>query len=158
MKTLASLVLSVGLIVPAFAEDTASTMSVPSPLEAWQADPTVIFNGADVNIDDFKWIARPVVVFATSPADPRFAEQMELLADRVEELVVRDVVVIVDTDDETLSDLRRKLRPRDFMMVLIGKDGGVKLRKPFPYDVRELTRSIDKMPLRQQEIRERRGS
>ncbi|WP_224826548.1 DUF4174 domain-containing protein [Cognatishimia sp. MH4019] len=158
MKTLASLVLSVGLIAPAFAEETASTMSVVSPLEAWQDDPTVILNGADVNIDDFKWIARPVIVFATSPADPRFAEQMELLADRVDELMIRDVVVIVDTDDETLSDLRRKLRPRDFMMVLIGKDGGVKLRKPFPYDVRELSRSIDKMPLRQQEIRERRGS
>lgn len=157
MKTLASLMLSVGLMAPAFAEET-STMSVQSPLEAWQADPTVILKGEDVNIDDFKWTARPVVVFATSPADPRFAEQMELLADRVDELVVRDVVVIVDTDDDTLSDLRRKLRPRDFMMVLIGKDGGVKLRKPFPYDVRELTRSIDKMPLRQQEIRERRDS
>ncbi|MEL7212945.1 MAG: DUF4174 domain-containing protein [Pseudomonadota bacterium] len=158
MKTLASLVLSVGLIAPAFAEDTATTMSLPSPLETWQEDPTTIFNGSEVDIDDFKWIARPVVVFATSPADPRFAEQMELLAERTDELIVRDVVVIVDTDDETLSDLRRKLRPRDFMMVLIGKDGGVKLRKPFPYDVRELTRSIDKMPLRQQEIRERRGS
>lgn len=157
MKTLASLVLSVGLMVPAFAEETTATMSILSPLEAWQQDPTIVFNGADVDIDDFKWVARPVVVFATSPADPRFAEQMELLADRVDELIIRDVVVIVDTDDETLSDLRRKLRPRDFMMVLIGKDGGVKLRKPFPYDVRELTRSIDKMPLRQQEIRERRG-
>ena len=36
-------------------------------------------------------------------------------------------------------------------------DGQVKLRKPLPWDVRELTRSIDKMPLRQQEIDEGRG-
>lgn len=158
MKTLVSLMLSAGLMSAAHAQDTATTMSVLSPVESWQADPLVVLDGADVDIEDFKWIARPVVVFATSPADPRFAQQMELLAALPDELVKRDVVVIVDTDDETLSDLRRKLRPRDFMMVLIGKDGGVKLRKPFPYDVRELSRSIDKMPLRQQEIDERRGS
>jgi hypothetical protein len=40
------------------------------------------------------------------------------------------------------------------MLTLIGKDGGVKLRKPFPWDVREITRSVDKMPMRQREIRE----
>ncbi len=43
------------------------------------------------------------------------------------------------------------------MLVLVGKDGSVYLRKPFPWDVRELSRSIDKMPLRQQEMRDRRG-
>jgi hypothetical protein len=41
------------------------------------------------------------------------------------------------------------------MLTLIGKDGEVKLRKPFPWDVREISRSIDKMPMRQREIRER---
>ncbi|MEM9709036.1 MAG: DUF4174 domain-containing protein [Pseudomonadota bacterium] len=39
------------------------------------------------------------------------------------------------------------------MLTLIGKDGTVKLRKPRAWDVRELSRSIDKMPLRQDEIR-----
>jgi len=63
------------------------------------------------------------------------------------------VVIIVDTDPSGESALRTKLRPRGFMMVLIGKDGQVKLRKPLPWDVRELTRSIDKMPLRRQEMR-----
>ena len=42
-------------------------------------------------------------------------------------------------------------------MVLIGKDGSVKLRKPLPWDVREISRTIDKMPVRQREIRERRS-
>ena len=32
------------------------------------------------------------------------------------------------------------------------KDGQVKLRKPFPWDVREISRAIDKFPLRRQEI------
>jgi hypothetical protein len=37
--------------------------------------------------------------------------------------------------------------------VIMGKDGEVELRKPRPWDVREISRTIDKMPLRQQEIR-----
>jgi len=37
--------------------------------------------------------------------------------------------------------------------VLIGKDGNVKLRKPFAWGMRELSRVIDKMPMRQQEIK-----
>jgi hypothetical protein len=41
------------------------------------------------------------------------------------------------------------------MMVLIGKDGEVELRKPFPWTVREVSRSIDKMPIRQREMGER---
>ena len=42
--------------------------------------------------------------------------------------------------------------------MLVGKDGGTKLRKPFPWDVRELTASIDKMPMRREELRRRRLS
>ena len=65
------------------------------------------------------------------------------------------MIIITDTDPAARSPLRQELRPRGFGLVLVGKDGRVALRKPAPWDVRELTRSIDKMPLRQQEIRER---
>lgn len=113
-------------------------------------------DGVDVNLSDFLWVARPIVVFADTPADPRFIEQMELLAARPEELAARDVVIITDTDPSARSDLRRELRPRGFMLVVIGKDGN-RLRKPAPWSVREITRSIDKMPLRQEEIRLRKA-
>ena len=110
---------------------------------------------ADIQLDQFKWTARPFVVLAESPSDPRFAEQMSLLRKDPEPLVDRDVIVLVDTDPNAESELRKKLRPRGFMLVLIGKDGGVKLRKPFPWSVRELSRAIDKLPIRQQELRSR---
>ena len=111
-----------------------------------------MFDAADVDLDAFQWIARPVIIFADTDADPAFQRQLELLNDRLDELVERDVVLIVDTNPTERSALRTKLRPRGFMLTLIGKDSGVKLRKPFPWDVRELTRQIDKMPMRRQEI------
>jgi len=82
---------------------------------------------------------------------------MELLAERPEELIERDVVVITDTDPDANSPIRQELRPRGFALVLIGKDGFKYLRKPRPWDVREISRSIDKMPLRQDEMRSGRG-
>ncbi len=136
------------------AAPVAAADGATSPLDTWTADPTTIFESAEVDLDDFKWIARPVIVFADAPEMPAFKSQIELFEARIDELVARDVVLIVDTAPADRSDIRQKLRPRGFMLVLMGKDGGVKLRKPFPWDVRELTRQIDKMPIRQQEIRD----
>ena len=101
----------------------------------------------------YLWENRPVVVFADSPNDPNFIEQMELLDAEKAALDERDVIVLTDTDPSAASDLRKELRPRGFVIVLIGKDGGVKLRKASPWNVRELSRVIDKMPMRQQEMR-----
>ena len=130
----------------------ATDSTVPDPLEAWQADKSVVFDAGEIDLETFKWTARPVVIFADSENDPAFQRQLELLAARADELIERDVVLITDTNPTARSALRTKLRPRGFMLTLIGKDGGVKLRKPFPWDVRELTRQIDKMPIRRQEI------
>lgn len=118
------------------------------------SEETLFFSMNEVNLSQFKWKKRPVVVFADSELDPAFIDQMSLLRARPDELLHRDVVVIVDTEPEPISDLRRKLRPRGFMLVLMSKEGSVTVRKPFPWDVREITRSIDKTPIRQREIRE----
>lgn len=123
-----------------------------------KGDSLAIVATVDTNLNDFLWVARPVVVFADSPADPRFKKQMDLLEALPDELHLRDVVVITDTDPDADTPLREKLRPRGFMLVLIGKDGTVLLRKPIPWNVRELTRSIDKLPARQQEMRDRRDA
>jgi len=152
MKRLLVAVVALGLAGPAAATDAAAP---PTPVERWQEDRTVVFDAAEIDLAAFQWLARAVVVFADSPNDPRFVQQMELLAALPGELAKRDVVVITDTDPKALSDIRKKLRPRGFMLVLMAKDGTVNLRKPFPWDVRELSRAIDKMPLRQQEMRER---
>lgn len=117
---------------------------------------TVFSQATETDLSQFVWKKRPIVVFADSDADPRYNEQIELLMATLSELDARDVVVLTDTDPAAKSALRLKLRPRGFMLVIIGKDGGVKLRKPFPWDVREISRSIDKMPMRKRELREQK--
>ena len=139
----------ISLVFAGFIAATASAQSADVPAE----DP--LFLPADMaDLSEFQWKKRPVLVFANSENDPAFVSQMEYLQDREDELRLRDVIVLTDTDPAARSPLRLRMRPRGFMLVLVDKEGGIELRKPFPWDVREITRSIDKMPLRQREIRE----
>lgn len=146
MKKILALVFAGLFALPAGAADTAEG---PPELP--------LMDGVAVDLNEFLWIKRPIVVFADTPNDPRFIQQMELLNEDIEAIVLRDVIVLTDTDPDARSDLRQRLRPRGFSLVLIDKDGEVKLRKPAPWDMREIRRSIDKWPTRQQEIRERLG-
>ncbi len=128
-----------------------------SLVDRWNEDRTQVFDASEVDLDELRWIARPIIVFGESEFEPQFRRQLDLLITEADELATRDVILITDTDPDARSDLRTRFRPRAFMLAIVGKDGQIKLRKPAPWDVREISRSIDKMPLRQQEIRDRRG-
>jgi hypothetical protein len=147
-----TLLIACGLVCFAAAAQDGSATDVASaafaPVAAAEAAPLDAYRGAQ----------RPLVVFSDRPDDAAYVQQMRFLETRWGELVDRDVVLIVDTDPAAASDLRKRLRPRGFMMVLIDKDGTVALRKPFPWDVRELSRAIDRMPTRREELRNRRAA
>lgn len=113
---------------------------------------------AEVTAADHLFLMRPVVVFADSPDDPDYLRQMALLARGAADLAERDVMVITDTDPANPSALRRELRPAGFSLILMDKDWKPTLRKPLPWDVREITRAIDKMPLARAEALERHPS
>ncbi|MBO6867308.1 MAG: DUF4174 domain-containing protein [Thalassococcus sp.] len=136
----------------------ALMLSGPAAHAADGAAGVPILEAGNHELSEFLWLKRPIVVFADSPADPRYVEQINLLTERLDVLEERDVVILTDTDPAAQSTIRTELRPRGFMFVLIAKDGTKVLRKPFPWDVREITRSIDKLPLRQQEIRDQRNA
>jgi hypothetical protein len=135
-----SLVLALLLPFAAFAEDAPAF----GPVAA-----------AEVVFDEQLYVKRPIVVFADSPNDPAFIRQMELLAQSYPALEERDVVLVTDTDPEARSEWRQKLRPRGFSLVIMDKDLSPVVRKPLPWDVREISNAIDKMPLRRQELLER---
>jgi hypothetical protein len=104
---------------------------------------------------DLLFLRRPVIVFADSPHDPAFIRQMDLLARSYDALAARDVILITDTDPANPSSLRTKLRPRGFSLVLMDKDWKPSIRKPLPWEGREIVNSIDKMPIARSEALER---
>lgn len=146
MKKILAVVFAGLLAFPAGAADTAEG---PPELP--------VMSGDDVDLKEFLWLKRPIVVFADTPNDPSFIQQMDFLEEDIPAILLRDIIVVTDTDPSAKSELRRTLRPRGFMLVLMDKDGGVKMRKPAPWDMREIRRSIDKWPTRQQEIRDNLG-
>ena len=138
---------------PSPAQDSAASDLTLSESSAEAIDPMRPRDAADVTLDEFLWVARPIIIFADTPADPRFREQLQLLAERPEPLLERDVVIIVDTDPAAQSDIRTELRPRGFALVVMQKDGSVGFRRPAPRDVREIVRGIDNFSFRKEELR-----
>jgi hypothetical protein len=106
----------------------------------------------DDPIAAYKWEARPVIIFADSEKDPRFQRQVANLSSRSDDMTERDVVILMDTDPSAGSALRQMFRPRDFQIILIGKDGEIKLRRPHPITAEDLNRQIDRMPMRRREM------
>lgn len=123
-----------------------------APLRELPENELRVLPASEAEPAEFTWQARPVVIFADTAADPAFVEQLEALQRDPLPLLLRDVVVVTDTDPAAASAWRRQLRPEGFSLVLMDKDGQVKQRKPVPWSVREITRAIDKFPLRRQEI------
>jgi len=107
-----------------------------------------------VVLADQLYVKRPLVVFADSPNDPSFIRQMALLSLAFKQLADRDVILVTDTDPDANTEWRKKLRPNGFSLVIMDKDLRSVLRKPLPWDVREITAAIDKLPLRRTEVLE----
>ena len=105
----------------------AATQAAETGIEP--VDPMEPRDAAELTLEEFRWVARPIIVFADTPADPRFIEQMQLLAARPDPLMERDVVIIVDTNPDARSEIRRALRPRGFALVVLQKDGAVGFRR-----------------------------
>ena len=106
----------------------------------------------------FVGAARVFVVSAPTASDPKLLLQDHDLASFSAEMDDRDLVVvhvIGDQVGDTRADrldaaiVRRAagLVTARFGVVLIGKDGGVKLRSDVPIAVGELFRVIDAMPM-----------
>ncbi len=118
--------------------------------------PAILHVGAEAVADGlaaYRWSRRVLLLFADTPADPELRAQQADLAAHAAGLAERDMVVIVSND----AALRRQVRaPDGFAVVLVGKDGGVKLRKSSPVAFADLAATVDAMPMRREEMRQPR--
>ncbi len=115
-------------------------------------------------LDAFGWKNRVLIVFA-SPGDPGAQEQRRLLAGETKSLADRDMVVLKVLGDRVnrvfgtaASVSAQELRTdagidadRPFTAILVGKDGGIKLRADAPVTPDRLFGLIDSMPMRANE-------
>ncbi len=100
---------------------------------------------------------RRLLIFA-APDDPALIRQRDLLAALSHDLRERDVTVteITGSDPATAANRKQyKIAHDAFAVLLIGKDGGVKLRSAEPVRPERLFATIDAMPMRQDEMRRR---
>ncbi len=112
----------------------------------------------------YLWKARPLLVFSPDESGELAMQRQNLDAGRTG-IVERDMVVVEIIGDrvatltgpacqEIAADLRAfaDVSNGDFRVVLVGKDGGIKLTSQTPVAMAPLFALIDSMPMRQQEI------
>ncbi|MEO1315328.1 MAG: DUF4174 domain-containing protein [Pseudomonadota bacterium] len=104
----------------------------------------------DAGLSAYRWEARPILIFAAED-DPRLGEQLTLLREGAAELRERENVIVVGRISG--SPLAERFRPEGFTLILVGKDGGEKLRADRVVAVDALNALIDGMPMRRREMR-----
>jgi hypothetical protein len=116
-------------------------------------------------LSDYRWESRPLLLFAPTDSDPRLVETMRRIAASRCDFVDRDIVLgrIVTEGTSTLDghvvDPTQAQRlvsefgigADSFSVVLIGKDGGEKLRVAGIPDLQAIYAVIDGMPMRARE-------
>lgn len=114
-----------------------------------------------------QWKHRVLLVFAPASYNAAYLRQRLQFDKAPQGFRDRELLYVPVVDGETLqvrtqnldAESQKALReefsiPSDsFAVLLIGKDGGVKLRRAEPVTADELFRLIDSMPMRQQEMR-----
>jgi hypothetical protein len=116
----------------------------------------------------YQWKKRPIVVFAPSESDARLVRQKATINGARTSFLDRDVVVVYVIGGVASHDLgpgpgmsgaalRSRFRASEgaFRVLLVGKDGGIKLDSPAPIAANDLFGEIDRMPMRRDEIRKR---
>jgi hypothetical protein len=112
------------------------------------ADPLQAYRGS----------SRVVVASAARADDPALAQQRAIFARMGKQAKARDLVLLEAVGDGAQARALRKalgLDAKTFAAVLVGKDGGAKLRAAHPLDAAALFPVIDAMPMRREEMRER---
>ena len=122
-----------------------------------------------LDFSEFQWKNRLLILFAPNRNHPLFDAFRKSLAASQSEAADRDLVIfeIIESaassmnnesiDSDTARSLREKydVQRGAFTVILIGKDGGVKLKRRDQAELREIFDLIDSMPMRQEEMRQK---
>ena len=121
----------------------------------------------ELNLTQYKWKNRLLFVFAPHSSHRFSIGLKNAISIQKEEILDRDLIIfqIFETGssfqdlNEIHHGMAEKLRlkfrvaPGHFTVILVGKDGGVKLRRKEQVHLNEIFLLIDGMPMRREEMR-----
>jgi len=122
-----------------------------------------------LDVSQFQWKKRLLFLFAPNHNHPLFENLHNALKAQMQEVADRDLVIFeilesgvsrMDTsrlDPQAAQSLREKfdVPPGKFAVILIGKDGGIKLNRKDHTQLEDVFTLIDAMPMRREEMRQK---
>jgi hypothetical protein len=137
---------------------TIAAFSIFTKKEIWSMD-----------LNQFVWKNRLLFIFAPQSSDPRYKSLESEINDQRDGIFDRDLIIFkilengpsfMDTnpiDLQTAYSLRKRFAvpPGLFNVILVGKDGGTKLRQEIRVKLTDIFELIDAMPMRREEIRQK---
>ena len=120
----------------------------------------------DVDITHLQWKKRLLLVFAADNAQSNFQSLANEISSRQADVDDRDLVVLEILESGTSRMNRSRIEPQkgasirkqlgiapdEFTVILVGKDGGIKLKRNDQVRLEEIFQLIDSMPMRQDEM------
>ncbi len=119
------------------------------------------FNMAAQDLSNYTWKNRIVILYEndTNTADVKSA--LQIIDNNTSKFTERDILVFVYKDNVFYSVNRKAtdIKKLDILpntndgYILIGKDGGIKSKASYPFNLEQLFNLIDSMPMRKSEMR-----
>lgn len=117
-------------------------------------------------LSDYRWERRPLLLFAPTDSDPRLAETLSRIEASRCDFIGRDMVIglvvtegnsmldgqVINADESQRLVNQYAIGENSFRVLLIGKDGGEKLRVSEVPDLQAIYAVIDGMPMRSREM------
>ena len=106
--------------------------------------------------ENYQWKNRLILLFAPDKANAVVRQQIAILTKKETEVTDRDLLYFLIVPGTPAADglfRRYEADKKSFSLVLIGKDGGVKLRATELVPFERMAELIDGMPMRRAEMR-----
>ena len=126
-------------------------------------------NAMSMDLEQFQWKNRLLFLFAPDDENPIFQKFQNEIKSQSAEVENRDLVIFevlekglsrmnrAQLERQVADSMRKRFNaPRHkFTLILIGKDGGTKMKRHAQTRLKEVFELIDSMPMRQNEMRQK---
>ncbi len=148
------------LLLPLLCGKPAATANTVPPATAMQDSVTI-------NLDQYQWKNRLLLLFAPSEKSRELSAQLKQLQQEAAKVQDRDLKVFSFVEKGTshagqlpvtvgsAQTIRKRynVEGNETLLLLIGKDGGLKMKDKMPVATSKVYQLIDSMPMRRREMK-----